>query len=227
MSRQCSMCINEIEEEAAVKSYEEFGAVYCDECKNKMSKKNNSTVDTYRSSKVELTTQSNFTREQIDTLKRTVAKDATDEEFQMLMYNSSKYGLDPFIKEIFFVKSVGIIASRDGYLKAAQRDTGFRGIDSMVVRENDDFEIGSALGDLYHKFGKGERGKIIGAWAKAKHAARDPVLVYVPFDEYNKNTPVWKQYPSAMIEKVAQVRALKFQFGLSGLVSKEEMGIEI
>ena len=233
--KECTMCKKGIDDVTALDSHEQCGKVLCNECQNREieSSKKVSTekyeVDTIdvntKTSKVELEkVQTSYTRQQIDTLKKTVAKDATDEEFQMLMYNSSKYGLDPFIKEIFFIKNVGIVASRDGYLKAAQRDKNFRGLLSMAVFENDNFEIDAANATVSHKFGMGDRGHVIGAWAIAKHAERDNVVTYVPFSEYVKQSAVWKQYPSAMIQKVAESRALKQQFGLSGLVTTEEIG---
>ncbi|SNY38595.1 RecT family protein, partial [Orenia metallireducens] len=57
--------------------------------------------------------------EKKDVLKRTVAKAATNDEFEMFMHLAKQYGLDPFQKEIFFWKydkDPTIMTSRDGYL---------------------------------------------------------------------------------------------------------------
>ena len=43
-----------------------------------------------------------YTREQIETIKNTVANGATDSELQMFMHVAQTYGLDPFLKEIYY-----------------------------------------------------------------------------------------------------------------------------
>lgn len=169
-----------------------------------------------------------YTREQIETIKNTVAKGATDSELQMFMHVAQTYGLDPFLKEIYYSDKLRtIIASRDGYLKAAQRDPDFEGIQSMAVCENDAFEIDVVAGTLKHSFGKGSRGKVIGAWALCSRKGRKPVVSYASYDEYNKNNSIWTKYRSAMCCKVAEVFALKRQFGISGLVTQEEIEVEV
>lgn len=191
-----------------------------------------------------------YNQEQIELIKNTIAKGATNDELTMFTTIAQKYGLDPFLKEIWFIKrakkvkdSKGnwdykklpngeidytgaetlIYTSRDGYLKIAQRDTNFAGIISFPVREGDIFEVDAENYKVTHKFGL-KRGDIIGAWCKVDHKKHKPVIVYADFKEYNEtNSTTWKKYPSAMIQKVAEVLALKRQFGISGLVTKEEM----
>ena len=68
------------------------------------------------------------TKEQIAVIKNTVAKGATDSEFAMLCHLAKKYNLDPFAREIYFIKYGGqptIMTSRDGYLKVAQTNPDF------------------------------------------------------------------------------------------------------
>ena len=45
-----------------------------------------------------------LTAEQIELMKRTVAKGATDDELRMFLHLAHKYDLDPFAKEIWFIK---------------------------------------------------------------------------------------------------------------------------
>lgn len=168
-----------------------------------------------------------YTREQIETIKNTVAKGATDSELQMFMHVAQTYGLDPFLKEIYYSNQIhAIITSRDGYLKAAQRDSDFEGIQSMAVCENDEFSVDVVSGTVKHSFGKGTRGEVIGAWAICYRTGRKPVIAYASYDEYNQGNQIWKKYKSAMCCKVAEVFALKRQFGISGLVTAEEIGVE-
>ncbi len=168
-----------------------------------------------------------YTRDQIDTIKNTVAKGASDDELAMFLHLAQTYGLDPFLKEIFYSGQMKtIITSRDGYLKVAQRDPEFDGIQSMAVCENDDFSIDMVNNVVNHKFGKGDRGNVIGAWAVCYRKGRRPVIAYADYEEYNKKNPIWNTYKSAMCCKVAESFALKRQFGISGLVTQEEMGVE-
>lgn len=169
-----------------------------------------------------------YTREQIDTIKNTVAKGATDSELQMFIHICQTYGLDPFLKEIYYSSEMHtIMSSRDGYLKVAQRDPDYMGMKSAVVCSNDVFEMDAVSDTITHTFKATERGDIVGAWAKVMHRNRDPVIQYVPFSEYNQKKSTWNKYPSAMILKCAEALALKRQFGISGLVTQEEMGVEL
>lgn len=181
-----------------------------------------------------------FNKQQIELIKRTVAKGATNDELAMFLHLASAYNLDPFKKEIWFIKRAKkrpdgtydynnadtiIMTSRDGYLKCAKQDPGFDGLQGFVVREGDTFEIDAENFRVTHKFGT-KRGKILGAWAAAYHKERKPCICFVDFEEYykaNSKSNVWQTYPSAMILKVAEVFVLKRQFDISGLVSQEEL----
>ncbi|MEM2120610.1 MAG: phage recombination protein Bet [Archaeoglobaceae archaeon] len=175
-----------------------------------------------------------FTEPEMALLKSTIVPaSATEDEIKLFVLLCKKYNLDPFTKEIVMVKyqardgfRTSFITTRDGYLKIAMQDENFDGIMSAVVREGDEFEIDAAKLEVRHKFGI-KRGPIIGAWAVARHKKRPPVIVFVDFNEYKQNTPVWNQYPSAMIQKVAEVAALRRQFNISGLVAQEEINEEI
>jgi hypothetical protein len=166
-------------------------------------------------------------REDIDTIKRTVAPDATDIELKQFIHLAVKYNLDPMAREIYFSKMGGrpsYIVGRDGYLKIAMMDPGYAGLQSFTVKEGDHFEIDVEANRVIHKFGA-KRGPIIGAWAIARHTKRPPVMCFVEFGEYRGNSPIWSKYPSAMIQKVAEVFVLRRQFNISGLVSQEEIGV--
>jgi len=169
-----------------------------------------------------------FTERQIEAMKHTVAKGASQAEFEMFIYLATKYKLDPFLKEIFFIPGnmKTMLTSRDGYLKIAQNHKDFEGIRSMAVRSNDDFEIDLENDTIKHKFGKGERGPIIGAWAIVYRKNRRPVISFADISEYMGSTGPWKKYPSAMICKCAEAFALKRQFAINGLVTQEEMDVE-
>lgn len=168
-----------------------------------------------------------YTPDQIETIKNTVAKGSSDDELKMFIHICKTYGLDPFIKEIFFNKINGqptIITSRDGYLKIAHRNSEYDGMKSDVIRKGDKFKrVGL---DVEHEYGD-ERGDIVGAYAVIyRKDQRVPTYCHAPFKDYYKQTGTWRQYPSAMIQKVAESMALKRAFAISGLVTREELDNE-
>jgi phage recombination protein Bet len=171
-----------------------------------------------------------FSDQELNLLKSTIVpSNATEDEIKLFVLLSKKYNLDPFTKEIVMTKyntkngpKTSFITTRDGYLKIAMSDPDFDGVVSFVVKEGDEFEVDAGKLEVKHRFGS-KRGQIIGAWAIARHKKRPPVIVFVDFKEYCQTTAVWEQYPSAMIQKVAEVAALRRQFNISGLVAQEEL----
>lgn len=169
-----------------------------------------------------------WTDEEINTIKNTVAKDATDEELKMFLSLASAHGLNPFQHEIWFVKMGDknvIITARDGYLKIAQNSPHFLGLESDVVYAGDKF-----LKDkdgIHHSYTLSNRGAIIGAYAMVYRDDRTvPAYFFAPFSNYNRRGGVWLQYPHAMIIKVAESMALKRAFAINGLVTQEEIGYD-
>ena len=169
-----------------------------------------------------------WTDEEINTIKNTVAKDATDEELKMFLSLASAHGLNPFQHEIWFVKMGDkntIITARDGYLKIAQNSPHFLGLESDVVYAGDKF-----LKDkdgIHHSYTLSNRGAIVGAYAMVYRDDRTvPAYFFAPFSNYNRRGGVWLQYPHAMIIKVAESMALKRAFAINGLVTQEEIGYD-
>lgn len=167
-----------------------------------------------------------WTKEQIDAIRNTVAVGANNSELIMFLSLAKKYDLDPFAKEIWCVQMGGkmtIIAGRDGYLKIANCHPEFNGMESDVVCANDKFF--KDKDGVHHSYAVNNRGAIIGAYAIVYRKDRShPVYVFAPYREYVKNSPVWRQYPSAMNLKVAESMALKRAFSISGIVTQEEIG---
>jgi len=162
----------------------------------------------------------------MEVVRAIFAKNCSPAEMATAIHLAERYGLDPLAKEVWAIKRQPsepalIMVSRDGLLKAAKRDPQFQGLSSGVVKAGDEFAFDPVAGTVAHRFGE-KRGDILGAWALAKHKSRDPVAVFVDFREYRGNSPIWSKYPSAMIEKTAQVVALKRQFDLTGLRGEDE-----
>ena len=144
-------------------------------------------------------------REMVDTLKQTVCKGATDPQFRMFVEVCRATGLNPFLREIWFVPSVGIMAGRDGYLAVANKHPQFDGMETRVTRDDENVPIKA----------------VCTVWRKDRN---HPIICEAYYSEYRRSSQVWSQYPSAMISKVAEVLALKRSFSINGVVTEEEIG---
>ncbi|NRG44249.1 recombinase RecT [Bacillus sp. CRN 9] len=152
-------------------------------------------------------------------------------------------GLNPLIGDVIFQKFEGkygpktsFVTTRDGMLRVAARDENYVGPPiSCVVREGDTFKVLPNEGSVTHEFGQ-KRGKILGAYAVLSHRVYSRYVCWIDFEEYftaNANSQkgksyIWDNYPSSMIEKVAEAKALKHQFPIvNGLTTEEEIGEEL
>jgi len=144
--------------------------------------------------------------EMVNVIKQTVARGATDAQLRMFLEVCRSTGLDPFLKEIYFVSEKSIImASRDGYLRVANEHPQFDGMETRVERDDRNVPVKATCS----------------VWRKDRTHA---ITCEAYYSEYKKPGPVWSQYPSAMISKVAEVLALKRSFAINGVVTEEEMG---
>jgi phage recombination protein Bet len=70
---------------------------------------------------------------------------ASDSELAMLVTMAKHQNLNPFLKEIYFIKygtaPAQFVVSRDAYRKRAQKDPNFNGIKTGVIVENEDGSI--------------------------------------------------------------------------------------
>ena len=163
-----------------------------------------------------------YSPEELAIIKTTVAKDATNTELAYFANVSKRYGLDPFLKQIWFYKdtrsNIIILAGRDGFLSLAQKDPRWNGITSDIVREDEYFSMDASNGKTEHHKQVTSKAKILGAYAICRPKGCEITTIeWVDFDVYNKNYNVWKSDPAAMIKKVAETHALKKAYGISGL----------
>jgi len=170
-------------------------------------------------------------KEDQEHIKKMVAQGATEDEFKSFMYLCHEYNLDPLKKEIYFIKYGGrstVITSRDGYLKIANLNEHFNGIESEVVYQGDVLTKRDD-GSLHITYGPDhlvfDKSKLTGAFCNVFRKDREKATaVFVSIKEYyKKDAPIWQQYTNAMILKVAEAMALKRAFAISGLVTKEEI----
>lgn len=171
-----------------------------------------------------------WSSQQVEAIKKTVAQGANDSELTMFLYLAQKTGLDPFAREIWLVQINGrnaILTGRDGYLKIANNNPHFKGITSDAIYSNDRFTRNTSndVDDVVHSYDIKERGKLLGAYARVWRDDRKvPTFFLAPISDYYKSSSsAWKQYPHAMIIKVAESMALKRAFAISGLCTQEEI----
>lgn len=176
-----------------------------------------------------------LTPEQTAVIKATVAPEATDVELSWFLYQCSSMGLNPLLKEVWFIKMSGkliIMASYGGLYRKACENALFAGIQSMEVRANDEFEMGIDEGGqlkvMKHKFTGADRGEIVGAWARVTYSNGQTAWNYATFSEYKKEpmqgkTNSWKTNPTAMIKVRAESPLLKQSGKLSNIYTPEEL----
>jgi phage recombination protein Bet len=180
-----------------------------------------------------ISTLTGFTTAEIGVLKNTIAKGSTDTELAYFLSVCKSVQLNPFLKQIWFFKdkrgNLLIFAGRDGYLEIAQRDSRWTGMSSAYVCEKDNFTMDVPNGKVIHSYGI-DRGKIVGAYCIIKPKGIETATVeWAEISEYKpKNASEyspWSGQPGIMIQKVAEVHALKKAFGISGLNSEYDFQI--
>jgi len=156
---------------------------------------------------------SHFSNEQVDLIKNSICKGATNEELQFFLMACQRSGLDPFAKQIYSVPRGGqrtIQTSVDGFRLIADR-TG-----KYAPGKEPTFE--------YDK-----NGNLISATSYVMKQTKDgtwhEVSANACFNEYNAGSPLWKKMPRAMLSKCAECLALRKSFPaeMSGLYGQEEM----
>jgi hypothetical protein len=176
-------------------------------------------------------------KQSLDLIRNTVAKGCTDAELAHFLELCSAYGLDPFAREAWCVKSntgrLLIMVGRDGLRKIAQRN-GLE-LEGDVVHANDTFgyerrvdENGHPFHDVTHRVEAFDRGAILGSWCRAweRKTRIERGFFVAPLSEYlPANVPPqspWNKQTSAMILAAAERQAARQATPLGGLLAEGE-----
>jgi phage recombination protein Bet len=176
-----------------------------------------------------------FTNDQIDLIKRTICKSATNDELLMFMQYCKKTGLDPFSRQIWSIER-----------KSYNSDTGKYEASRTIQVSIDGFRLvaertGKYIGQTPVMW-CGEDGVWVDAWVSKSYPVaakvgvyrsdfKEPLYSVAKFDSYvsktkdGKPTQMWAKMPDLMIAKCAEALALRkaFPMELSGLYTNDEM----
>jgi len=144
------------------------------------------------------------------TLKNTVFKGASNDEFVALVIVSNAYGLNPLLKEIFAfpAKGGGIIpvVSVDGWIRIINEHPQFDGIEFNDIVDED--------GKLY----------AIESVIYRRDRTR-PIKVTEYMDECKGAGPAWQKTPKRMLRHRALIQGGRVAFGFSGIYVEDEAGV--
>jgi recombination protein RecT len=165
-----------------------------------------------------------FTKNELDTLKGTIAKGTTNEQFQLFVQTCVNSGLNPFLNQVYCIvygQNMSIQVSVEGIAHLARLKSGFKGYDVQVVCENDTFKVskeGNELKISVHDICF-PRGQVLGAYAVAYAEGKPDFVVLMDVSEVEamktgSNAKMWKPYFADMFKKHVLKRALKGQFGI-------------
>lgn len=167
-----------------------------------------------------------FTQAELDTLKATIARGTTNEQFALFVQTCVRSGLNPFLNQIYCIvyngkdgPTMSIQIAVEGIVALAKKHPQYKGFIASEVKQNDEFEIDMVTGEPKHRITSMDRGATVGAYCVAYREGAPNIAVIITRDQVEhlvkgRNAQMWKDYFDDMIVKHAIKRAFKRQFGI-------------
>lgn len=160
-----------------------------------------------------------YSPEQIQLIKRQIARDCTNDELCLFLYQCQRTGLDALNRQIYAIKRGGkmtIQTSIDGYRLIAERSGKYEGQTPVMWCGPDAQWVDVWLSNQAPMAAR------VGVY---RAGFREAVYAVAKWSEYALQSPMWTRMGGLMLGKCAEALALRKAFPqeLSGLYSAEEM----
>lgn len=169
-----------------------------------------------------------FKPEQVQLIKRQIAKGVTDDELKLFLYQCARTGLDPFSRQIYALER----REKDGdrWVSKMSIQTGIDGLRLIADRTgryapgpDNEYEY-DAAGNLRRATAHVRKRTGDGTWHVISASAF--FSEYAQTRQDGKPTKMWAEKPHIMLGKCAEALALRkaFPAEMSGIYTSDEMG---